>query len=207
LYSQLEIEVVVSIPAIFSIVEFPMPKFLKIIFHHQPPYQLYPHAVGFHGRARLWILVWYVRHNSMPFRGFCPTDLHTASSDVTTSLASQLQVDPSALQDYRKRRMTRSTHFNAVLQHLGFRRVQPDDQAPIVAWWTERAFEHDKPTLWFHMLCEHLKQQQRSRPAVTTVERWVVTTRIQAHHESLHRLQFLLTPERMTLLDSLLVSE
>jgi hypothetical protein len=49
--------------------------------------------------------------------GFCPTDLHTASSDVITFLASPLQVDPSALQDYGKRRMTRSTHFHAVL-HL-----------------------------------------------------------------------------------------
>jgi hypothetical protein len=28
------------------------------------------------------------------YLGFCPTDLHTASSDVTTFLARQLQVDP-----------------------------------------------------------------------------------------------------------------
>jgi hypothetical protein len=61
---------------------------------------------------------------------------------VITSLASQLQVDPSALQDYGKRRMTRSTHFHAVLHHLGFRRVQPDDDEPIVTWLTERALEH-----------------------------------------------------------------
>jgi TnpA family transposase len=57
------------------------------------------------------------------------------------------------------------------------------------------------------MICERLKQQQMIRPAVTTVERWVVTARMQAHHASLSRLQPLLTPERMTLLDSLLVSE
>lgn len=105
------------------------------------------------------------------YLGFCPTDLYTASSDVTTFLASQLQVDPSALQDYGQRRMTRSTHFNAVLHHLGFRRVQPDDHEPIIAWLTERALEHDKPTLLFHMICERLKQQQMIRPAVTTVER------------------------------------
>ena len=141
------------------------------------------------------------------YLGFCPADLHTASSDVTTFLASQLQVDPGALQDYGTRRMTRSTHFNAVVHHLGFRRIQPDDQEPIVAWLTERALEHDKSTLLLHLLCEHLKQHQLIRPAVTTVERWVVTARMQAHHESLKRVQFLLTPERMTLLDSLLVSE
>jgi hypothetical protein len=57
------------------------------------------------------------------------------------------------------------------------------------------------------MICERLKQQQIIRPAVTTVERWVVTARMQAHHASLNRLQPLLAPARMMLLDSLLVSE
>src|SRR6476646_1738838 len=76
-----------------------------------------------------------------------------------------------------------------------------------VDWLTERALEHDKLTLLFHMICERLKQHQLIRPAVTTVERWVVTARMQAHQESLNRLQPLLTPERMTLLDSLLISE
>jgi uncharacterized protein DUF4158 len=141
------------------------------------------------------------------YLGFCPADLHTAPSDVIAFLADQLQVEPDALQDYGKRRMTRSTHFNAVLNHLGFRRVQPADHTSIVDWLTERALEHDKPTLLFHMISERLKQQQMIRPTVTTVERWVVTARMQAHHESLTRLQPLLTSERMTLLDSLLVAE
>jgi TnpA family transposase len=141
------------------------------------------------------------------YLGFCPADLHTASNDVITFLADQLQAEPDALQDYGKRRMTRSIHFNAVLNHLGFRRVQPDDHQSIVDWLTERALEHDKPTLLFQMICERLKQQQLLRPAVTTVERWVVTARMQAHHASLNRLQPLLTPERITLLDGLLVTE
>src|SRR2546430_6861105 len=122
-------------------------------------------------------------------------------------LARQLKVDPSVLQDYGKRRMTRRVHFNAVLHHLGFRRVQIEDHEQIVEWLTERALEHDKPTLLFHMICERLKQQQMIRPAVTTLERWVGTARMQAHHESLRRLQPLLTPERVTLLDSLLITE
>ena len=141
------------------------------------------------------------------YLGFCPTDLHTAPSDVITFLANQLQVEPDALQDYGKRHMTRSTHFNAVLNHLGFRRVQPNDHQSIVDWLTERALEHDKLTLLFHTICERLKQHQLMRPAVTTVERWVVTARMQAHQESFNRFQPLLTPERMTLLDSLLISE
>ena len=85
--------------------------------------------------------------------------------------------------------------------------MQIEDHEQIVEWLTERALEHDKPTLLFQMICERLKQQQMIRPAVTTLERWVVTARMQAHHESLRRLQPLLTPERVTLLDSLLITE
>ena len=80
------------------------------------------------------------------YLGFCPANLHTASSDMITFLARQLQAEPSALQDYGKRRMTRRVHFNAVLHHLGFRRVQIEDHEQIVEWLTERALEHDKRT-------------------------------------------------------------
>jgi hypothetical protein len=103
---------------------------------------------------------------------------------------------------YGTRRMTRSTHFQAVLDYLRFRRMQVDDQDQLLAWLTERALEHDKPTLLFQMTCEHLKQQQILRPGVTVVERLVVTARTQAHHESLGRLASLLTPERIKLLDT-----
>ena len=79
--------------------------------------------------------------------GFCPANLHPASRDRITFLARQLQAAPSALQDYGKRRMTRSLHVNAVVHHLGFGRVQIEDHEPSVAWLTERAREHEKPPL------------------------------------------------------------
>jgi hypothetical protein len=85
--------------------------------------------------------------------------------------------------------------------------VQPKDHASILTWLTERALGHDKPTLLFQTVCDHLKQQHLLRPAVTTLERWVVTARMQAHEASLHRLQPLLTRDRMVLLDRLLVPE
>jgi TnpA family transposase len=141
------------------------------------------------------------------YLGFCPAHLQAAPVEMVAFLARQLQGDPTALQTYGMRRMTRSAHFNAVLNHLGFRRVHPEDHTPILTWLTERALEHDKPTLLLQMVCEHLKQQHLLRPAVTTLERWVVTARMQAHHESLHRLQPLLTPDRLALLDSLLIPE
>src|SRR5262245_50648482 len=72
-----------------------------------------------------------LQRRAVRYLGFSPAALQTAPSDVITFLADQLQVEPDALQDYGKRRMTRSTHFNAVLHHLGFRRVQPADHQSI----------------------------------------------------------------------------
>jgi TnpA family transposase len=144
---------------------------------------------------------------TMRYLGFCPTALHEAPLATVSHLAGQLDVNPSVLEDYGTRQMTRSAHFQAVLDYLQFRRLQADDQEQLLTWVTERALEHDKPTLLFQMACEHLKQQQILRPGVTVVERLVVSARTQAHHESLRRLQPLLTPERIALLDQLLIPE
>ncbi len=141
------------------------------------------------------------------YLGFCPTHLHTAPLDTIAFLAEQLHVDSTEFRDYGTRRMTRSAHFQAVLDHLGLRRVQAKEQEQLLAWLIERALEHDKPTLLLQMTSEHLKQQKMLRPGVTVLERLVVTARAQAHHESFHRLQPLLTPDCMAVLDRLLVPE
>jgi hypothetical protein len=141
------------------------------------------------------------------YLGFCPTHLHAAPLDTIAFLAEQLHVDSTVFQDYGTRRMTRSAHFQAVLDHLGFRRVQEKEHEQLLTWLTERALEHDKPTLLLQMTGEHLKQQKMLRPGVTVLERLVVTARAQAHHESFHRLQPLLTPDCMAVLDRLLVPE
>jgi hypothetical protein len=145
-----------------------------------------------------------LQHCTVRYLGFCPTHLHTAPHRAISYLAEQLHVNSSVFQDYGTRRMTQSAHFQAVLDHLGFRRVQAEEQEQLLAWLTERALEHDKPTLLLQMACEHLKSQHLLRPGVTILERLVITARTQAHHESLRRLQPLSTPNRMTLLDGVL---
>jgi hypothetical protein len=79
------------------------------------------------------------------YLGFCPTHLHAAPLDTIAFLAEQLHVDSTVFQDYGTRRMTRSAHFQAVLDHLGFRRVQEKEHEQLLTWLTERALEHDKP--------------------------------------------------------------
>jgi TnpA family transposase len=141
------------------------------------------------------------------YLGFCPTELAQAPMETVAHLGAQLNVAPSELQHYGARRMTRSAHFQAVLDYLRFRRLQTDDHDPLQLWLTERALEHDKPSLLFQMTCEYLKQQQILRPGVTVVERLVAAARTQAHHESLERLSPLLTPERTALLERLLAPD
>ena len=93
--------------------------------------------------------------------------------------------------------MTRSAHLHAVCDYRCVRRLHADDQEQILAWMTARALEHDTPPVLCEMACEHRKPHQIRRPGVTVVARLVVPARMQAQHESFHRLQPLLTPERL----------
>ena len=144
---------------------------------------------------------------SMRYLGFCPVQMSAAPHEVITYLAAQLHVPSESIGTYGSRVKTRQGHMQDVLSYLGFRRLQSDDQDALQEWLLERALEHDKPTLLLQMTCEHLKQQKLMRPGVTILERLVVSARLQAHYESLSRLQPLLSPAVMDRLDSLLASE
>ena len=78
------------------------------------------------------------------YLGFCPTALDQAPMETVAHLAAQLHVDPNELQHYGARRMTRSAHFQAVLDYLRFHRLQTDDHDQLLVWLTERALEHDE---------------------------------------------------------------
>ena len=144
---------------------------------------------------------------AMRYLGFCPVQISTAPQEVIRSLAAQLHVPSETLGAYGSRAKTRQGHVQDVLSYLGFRRFQSDDQDALQEWLLERALEHDKPTLLLQMTCEHLKQQKLMRPGVTILERLVVSARLQAHYESLSRLQPLLSQPVIDCLDSLLAPE
>ena len=144
---------------------------------------------------------------TLRYLGFCPAPLTAAPAEVVAHVAEQLQLTPSVLHVYGTRQMTRSAHFQAVLDYLGFRRPQPADPERWLVWLTERALEHDKPTLLLQLLSEELKRQQIVRPGVTVLERLVMTARTQAHEASFQRLAPELTADRLTLLDGLLIPE
>ena len=60
----------------------------------------------------------------------------------------------------------------------------PADSAALGSWLLDRALEHDKPMVLFHLACQWLLQEHLLRPGSTLVERLVATTRERAQDET-----------------------
>lgn len=62
---------------------------------------------------------------TLRYMGFCPDDLAAAPGEVVLFLADQLRVPPEGLPAYGRRPQTRTDHFLAVQDHLGYRKAGP----------------------------------------------------------------------------------
>lgn len=144
---------------------------------------------------------------ALRYMGFCPDDLHSAPLAAVAYTANQLGVDPQVLADYGKRDHTRTDHLIKVLKYLGFYKASETDLSTLSAWMTQRALEHDQPTLLLQMATDWLYSQKRVRPGVTVLERMVIAAREQAQEETYRRLNVLLTDERKEFLDKLLITD
>jgi hypothetical protein len=144
---------------------------------------------------------------ALRYLGFVPDDLTTTPWDAVVFVAQQLDVPPETIHAYGGRRKTRTTHLQQVQAYLGFRSATPLDFYGLQTWLVERALEHDKPTLLLQLACDELRREQIVRPGLTRLERLVATARQQAHDETFRRLTPLLTDERPTFLDGLLLPD
>ena len=141
---------------------------------------------------------------TLRYLGFCPDNLHQAPFQVVDYVASQLSVNATTLENYGQRNQTRTEHLRNICNYLSFRKASDDDVDTLKNWLLNRALEHDKPTLLFHLACQWLHQHKILRPGITTVEKIVVTARQQAQEETYHQLNVLLTDERREVIDKLL---
>lgn len=139
--------------------------------------------------------------------GFSPNDIMAIPDQVIIYVSSQLGVEPSILRLYGERMQTQSDHLQEIEGYLGFRKAAPIDLSAITSWLMERALEHDKPSLLLQQVCEKFYQEKIVRPGITRLEKMAAQARSQAQEETYRRLLPLLTPERKTFLDNLLVSE
>ena len=125
---------------------------------------------------------------TLRYLGFCPDDLATAPPEVVRFLADQLKVAPEGLSAYGRRAQTRTDHFLAVQEHLGYRKAGPEEREQLARWLLDRALEHDRPLLLWQLACEKLAADKVARPGVTVLERMVVAARRGAEHETMRRL-------------------
>ncbi|NYT00241.1 MAG: Tn3 family transposase [Methanocellales archaeon] len=144
---------------------------------------------------------------TLRYLGFCPDDFTAIPSPIVEYVANQLNINASIdfLKTYGNRAHTRTDHFQEVQNYLGYRKANSEDITTLSTWLLERALEHDKPTLLFQLVCDKLQIDKIVRPGITSLERMVITARQQAQEETYRRLNFLLTEERKTFLDKVLL--
>ncbi len=71
---------------------------------------------------------------TLRYLGFCPADLAAAPGEVVRFLADQLKVPPEGLPAYGRRPQTRTDHFLAVQDHLGYRKAGPEVRGQLARW-------------------------------------------------------------------------
>lgn len=141
------------------------------------------------------------------YLGFEPEDMNTIPEGVIGYVARQLDLPAEAFEQYGHRSQTRTDHRKAIFDYLDYSKLSPEYQDELLAWLVDRALEHDKPMLLFHMACEQLHHRRIIRPGLTSLERLVARARVEAYSKSLQQLKPLLTSERKRLLDGLLIPE
>lgn len=144
---------------------------------------------------------------TLRYLGFCPSDLQQVPLAVVDRLAQQLNLQAEALTRYAQRSQTRTEHLQQIQAYLGFRDPVTRDFKQLAHWLSERAMEHDKPSLLFQLAAEKWHRDKLMRPGVTTLERMVSTARHQATLKTYRLLKPLLTRQRRTFLDQLLQPE
>jgi hypothetical protein len=144
---------------------------------------------------------------TLRYLGFCPDDLGAAPATVVRFLADQLKVAPEVLSAYGRRAQTRTDHFLAVLDHLGYRKAGSEEREQIGGWLLDRALEHDRPLLLWQLACERLAPDKVVRPGITVLERMIVAARRGAERETMRRLAAVLDEPGRALLDGLLIPD
>lgn len=143
---------------------------------------------------------------SLRWLGFVPDDLTSAPAAAAARLAGQLDVDPAALADYGGwQERTRTEHLREVLGRLGWTTAGPPELKTLEDFLAERALEHDSPSLLVRLACEHLRSVRVVRPGVERLQRWVAASRERAETTTALRLAPLLSTERQSQLDRLVV--
>ena len=140
---------------------------------------------------------------ALRYLGFFPHDLHSAPANVVGYLAQQLSSNPAILTDMviaRKPDAITSSGSWPISVSAG----SSDDRDALLEWLSHRALENGRPSMLLQQASEHLYQQRLMRPAITTLERLVVSARQQADERTYLLLAAALDADTRQQLDALL---
>jgi hypothetical protein len=110
--------------------------------------------------------------------------------DMLVFIASQLQINPSALLDYGQREATRWEHLNELYAYLGLRPFRHDDELTIKRIAREEAAGTDRGDAIVETMITFLRQTRVVLPAATELERIALTARAQVRKRFIRWLAF-----------------
>jgi TnpA family transposase len=144
---------------------------------------------------------------ALRFMGFSPDSATDSPPDVIKYVAKQLHLNPESLSGYGRRAPTRTAHFQRVRQYLGFRKADADYLQFLSEWIVDRALEHENPLLLLNLSCDKLIKDKIVRPGITRLERLVATAINKANKKTFNQVKPLLTKDRRSFLDLLLIPD
>ena len=88
---------------------------------------------------------------ALRFLGFIPAELSDAPREVARHVGEQIGVAAATFTRYAREvdARTRRRHVADVIEHAGWRTCGPSDWSALAGWLTERALEHDTPSILF----------------------------------------------------------
>jgi Domain of unknown function (DUF4158) len=146
---------------------------------------------------------------ALRFLGFIPGELVDTPPEAARHVGNQIGVAPATFTRYAREvdGRTRRRHVAAVVEHAGWRACAAPQWIALAAWLTERALEHDTPTVLFGQALDQLRAQRVVRPGLDRLMRAVSSARVAGRKEIRRRLDPDLTPDRCDELDELLVTD
>lgn len=146
---------------------------------------------------------------ALRFLGFIPGELVDTPPEVARHVGNQIGVAPATFTRYAREvdGRTRRRHVAAVVEQARWRACTQPEWNALAGWLTERALEHDTPTVLFGQALDQLRAERVVRPGLDRLMRAVSSARVAGRKEIRRRLDPDLTPERCDELDELLVTD
>lgn len=144
---------------------------------------------------------------TLPWLGFVPDEVTAAPPATVARLSQRLGVPMGELPGYGAREQTRTAHLGQVVRYLKWKIPDVQTWKELDEFMLARAMEHDSPSLLFRLACEHLSSSMIVRPGPVGLLKRVATAREAAKRETYDRYKPLLTPRRVSELDTLLLHD